>query len=193
VSIAGFEIVKIDTAGGDDFVKVDDLAGTGVSQVRVSLGSQDSTRADQATVSLGDSPQGVRVVGSRTAGITVFGMAVPVLISGAERLAVTGGQSDDVIDASRLVAGTLDNPLLMSGNNGQGIDHNTLIGSPGDDVLIGNSSGPGDRIEGRDGNDKLIGGSGDDQLFGGDGDDFLDGRGGNDILDGGTGNNVIIP
>jgi Ca2+-binding RTX toxin-like protein len=70
---------------------------------------------------------------------------------------------------------------------------NTLIGGPGSDLLFSGSDGPGDRIEGRGGDDLLAGGPGDDQLLGGEGDDTLRGNGGHDVLDGGPGNNVIIP
>jgi Ca2+-binding RTX toxin-like protein len=70
--------------------------------------------------------------------------------------------------------------------------HDTLIGSPGDDLMFSGDDG-GDRLEGRGGNDELLGSpDNNDQLFGGDGDDILSGLGGNDVMDGGSGNNVII-
>ncbi len=104
----------------------------------------------------------------RTGGPEVFGQYWPVG-TGAER--DTRGYSN-------------------SGPESHG--HDTLIGSPGDDLMFSGDDG-GDRIEGRGGNDTLVGSPDNDQLFGGDGDDFLSGLGGNDVLDGGAGNNVIIP
>ena len=71
--------------------------------------------------------------------------------------------ASDVIDASRLAAGTI--ALTEDSDIGSvGFGDDTRIGSPGSDTLFGEA-----------------------------GDDRLEGRGGHDILDGGTGNNVIIP
>jgi Ca2+-binding RTX toxin-like protein len=175
---------------------VDDLAGTGLGQVRLGLDAPTTSSgddADEVDVLLGDNSEKVRIVGSRTAGVTVAGPAVPVLMSGAEKLEIAGGAGDDVIDASRFAA---DAPsLVMFGYSNRGPashGHDTLIGSPGDDQMFSFDDG-GDRTEGRGGNDDLVGSPDKDQLFGGDGDDFLSGLGGNDVLDGGAGNNVIIP
>ena len=197
VDFAGFEQLKVITAGGSDGVEVDDLAGTGLGQVRIGLDSTTASSgddADQVDVLLGDDSEKVRAVGSRATGVTVAGTAVPVLISGAEKLTIAGGVGDDVIDASRLAAGAA-GQLVMFGYSNRGPashGHDTLIGSPGDDLMFSGDDG-GDRMEGRAGNDELFGSPDNDQLFGGDGDDFLSGLGGHDVLDGGAGNNVIIP
>jgi Ca2+-binding RTX toxin-like protein len=194
VDYSGFEQLKIDTAGGSDTdqVFVGDMSGTGLAAVRVDFGPPTANDIDRAGVLSGNSPVQSRIRGSRAAGVSVSGMAAPVLISGAEELDVTGGAGADVLDASALAAGALD-VLDMGGENGPTTNsgRNTLIGGPGDDLLFGGSGG--DRIEGRGGNDELFGSTADDQLFGGDGDDTLIGRGGHDVLDGGPGNNVIIP
>jgi len=71
---------------------------------------------------------------------------------------------------------------------------NVALGSPFDDVLIGDDRGV--ILMGRDGDDRLVGGRGDDELWGeggwghpeaGSGNDTLDGREGNDVLAGGPG------
>jgi Ca2+-binding RTX toxin-like protein len=194
VDFGGFEQVKLDTGAGSNEVVVGDLAGTGITQVRPILGAQVAGELDRVVVVLGNGTNRVRLTGSLAAGVTVSGMAVPVVTSGAEAVRVAGGSGDDVLDASALAPGALDD-LVMFGDGGPGtvLSHNTLIGGPGDDQLFSGSAGPGDRLEGRGGNDTLQGNPGDDQIFGGDGDDTLIGLGGRDVLDGGPGNNVIIP
>jgi Ca2+-binding RTX toxin-like protein len=86
------------------------------------------------------------------------------------------------------------------------IERLNVIGSDGDDVLVGTydaysgaSGEPGaqatvrgdDTLTGGLGNDLLIGNSGDDTLYGGDGDDRLDGERGRDVVSGGPGNDVL--
>jgi Ca2+-binding RTX toxin-like protein len=85
---------------------------------------------------------------------------------------------------------------------------NIIVGTPGDDVLIGGNGadcifglGGNDRLEGGNGADVLFGGPGDDVLIGGNGDDVLNGDEGNDLLlgengadtlNGGAGNDVLV-
>ncbi len=193
VDFGGFEQLKVDTGSGDDQVFVAPLPVTAATQVRLNLGAPNADR-DSVSVSLGNNSEKVRAIGSRTAGITVSGMAVPVLMNGTEKLTVVGGFGDDLIDGSRLAAGAVDE-FEMFGYSNDGPPshgHDTLIGSPGDDQIFGFDDG-GDRIEGRGGNDTIFGTPDHDEIFGGDGDDFISGLGGNDVLDGGTGTNVIIP
>ncbi|WP_435165134.1 hypothetical protein [Falsirhodobacter sp. 1013] len=64
-----------------------------------------------------------------------------------------------------------------------------LIGSRGNDTLLGN--GAGNRIFGGDGNDNLQGRSGNDTIDGGLGHDLLAGDDGNDVLYGGAGNDTL--
>jgi hypothetical protein len=107
VNFAGFEQLKVNTVGGSDAVGLDDLAGTGLGQVRIGLDAPTSNSDDsddEVDISLGDDSEKVRPFGSRTAGVTVSGVAVPVLMSVAEKLDIAGGVGDDVIDASRLAA-----------------------------------------------------------------------------------------
>jgi Ca2+-binding RTX toxin-like protein len=68
-------------------------------------------------------------------------------------------------------------------------DGHTLLGTPGDDVLI---AGQGDNhLYGGDGDDVLKAGAGNNELFGGNGNDLLFSGSGNDLLDGGAGVNTV--
>jgi Ca2+-binding RTX toxin-like protein len=89
----------------------------------------------------------------------VQGLSARINITHAEdaldRLVISAGAGDDVIDASGVTGGAIG--LTLDGGDGNDV----LIGSEGDDILRG---GPGD--------DVLIGGGGNDILDGGDGDDI---------------------
>lgn len=65
----------------------------------------------------------------------------------------------------------------------------TILGTPGDDVLVGTRRG--DVIAGLGGNDTIFGNAGRDIICGGDGDDLLYGGSTNDVMDGGPGNDFI--
>jgi len=96
-------------------------------------------------------------------------------LSNIESAFLSGGESNNVLDAS---AFTLGNVTL---NGGAG--HDTLRGGTGNDSLNGGEGN--DLLEGRDGNDVLGGGAGNDELYGGVGNDTLSGEDGNDTLHGG--------
>jgi hypothetical protein len=65
----------------------------------------------------------------------------------------------------------------------------TIVGTPGDDVLMGTSGN--DVICGKGGNDTISGIGGDDIVRGGPGNDVLEGGAGRDIIRGGTGNDRL--
>ena len=60
------------------------------------------------------------------------------------------------------------------------------VGTPGDDLMLGQWGNLADNLAGGDGNDVLVGYAGDDLLYGGNGDDIFEGGAGADRLDGGT-------
>ncbi|WP_447651536.1 retention module-containing protein [Pseudomonas abietaniphila] len=66
-------------------------------------------------------------------------------------------------------------------------DGHTLLGTTGDDVLVGAADS---HLHGGDGNDVLVAGPGNNELFGDNGNDMLFSGPGNDLLDGGAGNNT---
>lgn len=75
-------------------------------------------------------------------------------------------------------------PLKTLTITGDGQNNNrtdTVIGSPGNDIILGSN-----------GTDYLSGGQGDDIINGGNGRDFIDGGSGNDILTGGQGQDEFI-
>jgi VCBS repeat-containing protein len=66
-------------------------------------------------------------------------------------------------------------------------DGHTVLGTTGDDVLVGAADS---HLHGGDGNDVLVAGPGTNELFGDNGNDMLFSGPGNDLLDGGAGNNT---
>jgi len=158
------EHLVVTAAGGADTVTVDDLTGTGVTDVDVDLGSggvgtngdglndtvviNGTEGADHITLSIVD---GALVVDGLASRITV------AHFDAGDTFVFNGLGGDDVIDASAI--GT-DGPKLV--------------------------------INGGDGADNLIGSAGNDEIHGGNGDDLLNGGPGQDVLDGGPGNNAVI-
>ncbi len=160
------EAVTFNALGGSDLITVNDLTGTGVTDVNLNLsgtigGTAGDAQADTVIVTGTAGDDAVTVAGDG-AGTRVSGLSATVSITGVEpandRLVINALAGDDVIDAS-----------------GLSIDGASLIvnGGAGDDVIIGG-----------DGNDTITGGDGDDVLIGGPG---------NDLLDGGAGDNILIP
>jgi poly-gamma-glutamate synthesis protein (capsule biosynthesis protein) len=66
----------------------------------------------------------------------------------------------------------------------------TILGTPGDDLLIGTEGD--DVIVARGGDDSIWSGGGDDLVCGGDGDDFISGGQGDDRLEGDGGNDLLM-
>jgi Ca2+-binding RTX toxin-like protein len=83
--------------------------------------------------------------------------------SGFEQARLTGGPSNNTLDASAFLGGA------------------TLEGASGNDSLAGAQGD--DRLLGGDGNDTVTAGLGNDVLLGGAGNDSLDGGGGTDMVD----------
>src|SRR5262249_48276225 len=102
----------------------------------------------------------VAVVAGDASGVSVFGLAAQVNITGAEasndRLTVNAAAGDDVVEASGLAAGA----IQLTAGGGDGAD--VLLGGAGDHVVIGAA-----------GDDVMIGGRGQDILDGGPGDNIL--------------------
>jgi Ca2+-binding RTX toxin-like protein len=165
MDVHGVEQVNVVALGGADTLTVNDLTGTGVTDVNIDLSATPGTgtgdgAADTVIVNgtAGEDNVAVATNGGNT---DVLGLAARVHIAGAEtandQLVVNTLDGDDVVAATGLAA--------------TGI------------ALVAN---------GGDGADVLIGGAGNDTLNGGAGDDVLIGGLGQDILDGGTGNNIVI-
>jgi len=165
------ERVEFRARGGADTIVVNDLSGTGLTELNADLavaaGGGDA-QPDTVIVN-GTNGDDVIVVTGDGSGVTTTGLAARVNITGAEaandRLTVNALAGDDVVEASGLAAGLIQ--LTASGGDGADV----LIGGDGNDVLSG---GPGD--------DVLIGGPGTDIIDGGDGDDIeIQGFGGDTV------------
>ena len=175
MDLSGIEHIQLAALGGADTITVNDLTGTGVSQVAIDLaGALGGTVGDGApdTVVVNGTAGDDRIsVASSGSSITVNGLATQVSINDAEpandSLVINGGTGNDTIDASRLHAGQVN--LTINGGDG----NDTITGSAGNDTVIG----------GR-GNDVASLGAGNDTFVWspGDGSDTVDGGAGNDTL-----------
>ena len=162
MDLNGVERIEVNALDDADTITVNDLTGTGVSQVAIDLGAQPGSSggdgaADTIVINATNGDDVISVTNNNDV-ITVSGLPEEVTISNFEandRIVINGLGGDDVISASGLTG------MLLTAN-----------GDDGDDILVGSP-----------GNDTLTGGNGDDVLLGG---------GGQDVLDGGPGNNVVI-
>jgi Ca2+-binding RTX toxin-like protein len=158
------EVIDLNALGGADILTVGNLGGTDVTRVDADLagvlgGATGDGQPDTVDVT-GTDGDDVVVVAGDASGVSVFGLAAAVQITGADAgfdvqsVHALGG--DDVIDASGVAAGAISLHLF---------------GGDGDDVLLGG-----------DGDDSLFGEAGDDVLIGNGGNDILDGGPGSNIV-----------
>ncbi|WP_342241874.1 calcium-binding protein [Inquilinus sp. OTU3971] len=127
----------------------------------------------------------------------VGGTGDDVLTGGAGGDRFEGGSGIDTISYAGATVGVFLNLLAGIGSGGNNdstgdsfIDMENVIGSTGEDTIIGNNIA-GNVLNGGDGDDELDGLAGDDTLIGGAGDDHLTGGSGADQLDGGAGIDLI--
>jgi Ca2+-binding RTX toxin-like protein len=175
MDLNGVERIDFHALGGADNITVNDLTGTGVTQVAIDLsGTPGSGQGDGAadSVTVNGTAGGDSIsVATSGASVVVKGLSAQVTIAGAEgandSLVISGGAGNDTINASALNAGE----VKLTINGGAGDD--TIIGSKGDDLVFGGQ-----------GSDKALLGAGDDTFVWnpGDGSDTVDGQAGNDTL-----------
>jgi Ca2+-binding RTX toxin-like protein len=156
MAVNGVEQVNVVALGGADTITVNDLSGTGVTQVKLDLAATPGSRTGDVTaetviVNGTARADAIAVVGS-AGNADVLGLAARVHITGVEaandHLIVQALGGDDVVAASGLAAGAIQ--LTADG----GASHDPLLGGAGDDVLIG---GPGQNVlDGGPGNNILI-------------------------------------
>jgi len=161
MNLQAVETLNIAALGGPDHVLVNDLSGSGVSQVNIDLGLRGAGNAAADTVDVRGSRAGqtIQVTGSDGA-VTVAGTPATVALThveAADTLSVASGDGNDVISAAALATDV----------------HLVLDAGAGDDVVTG----------GR-GNDVARLGDGDDRFTWnpGDGSDAVDGGAGSDTL-----------
>ncbi|MGY8667411.1 calcium-binding protein [Bradyrhizobium sp. UFLA05-109] len=157
MDLNGIEHINVAALGGADTITVNDLAGTGVSQVAFDLGSgADPNTPDTVVINATSGDDVINIVDNNGV-VTISGLAENVTISdfnANDRIVINGLGGDDTISATglgsamQLVANGGDgNDVLLGGN---GIE--TLNGEAGDDILIGGSvqnvlnGGPGANV-----------------------------------------------
>src|SRR4029077_2157565 len=183
MNLSGVEQIQLTARGGADTIAVNDLSGTGVTQVAIDLSSTPGSgvgdlAADSVTVS-GTKGDDNIVVEGQGGSLIVAGPPELVTISGAEAtdaLVVTGGAGNDTLSAATLAADT----VMLTLDGGAGDD--TIIGSQGADLLLGGDGN--DTVAGGRGNDTALLGNGNDTFIWnpGDGSDIVEGQGGTDTL-----------
>ncbi|HET9247953.1 MAG TPA: calcium-binding protein, partial [Xanthobacteraceae bacterium] len=182
MDLNGIEHIQLNALGGADNITVNDLSGTGVTQVAIDLASPPGSgigdlAADSVTVN-GTKGDDVIVVQGQGGSLTVAGLPEFVTISGSEAtdaLTVAGGNGNDTLSAATLLANTA---LTLDGGAG----NDTIIGSQGADRLLGGDGN--DIVTGGRGNDTALLGNGNDTFIWnpGDGSDTVEGEAGTDTL-----------
>jgi Ca2+-binding RTX toxin-like protein len=115
------------------------------------------------------------------------------LFSGGGRVNVSGGDGDDLLEASTwprddILGGDGGDDYILAGGGSDRIDDPTwALGSNEAHVADGS-----DTIFGEDGPDQIVGGEGDDHISGGKGNDNVAGGPGNDLGIGGDGDDNVI-
>ncbi|MGG5823940.1 beta strand repeat-containing protein [Falsiroseomonas sp. HW251] len=160
MDVNGTESITFNALGGADTIRINDMTGTGVTEVNLNLGAVGGGgdgAADTVILQATSGDDVVLVVGDN-GGVSVLGLAVQVNITGfdaGDRLVIQTLGGDDVVEASGLMA-----LLGLVADGGEGDD--VLVGSPG--------------------NDTLTGGLGDDVLIGNGGTDVLNAAPGSDVV-----------
>jgi len=179
----GVEHVAFNALGGADSVTVNDLTGTGVTNVGVDLagtlgGTTGDGQTDRVSV-VGTNGNDAITAAGDTSGFTVSGLQTQVAVQHQEptdQLFVLGVGGNDGISATGLAAGAVSEFL----NGGDGND--TVAGGPGAETLLGGNGN--DSIDGNGGSDLAGLGAGSDTFVWdpGDGSDTIEGDDGQDTL-----------
>jgi Ca2+-binding RTX toxin-like protein len=172
MDLNGTEDIELRTLGGADSINVNDLTGTDLTQIGITLHNPISGdgQADSITVNGTQGDDNFGIAGD-TGGLRVFGLHTAVSIFNQDpahdNLTLNGLAGNDTISAQSLKADSVQ--LVINGGDG----NDTITGSDGNDLIIG----------GR-GNDVALMGPGDDTFVWnpGDGSDVVEGQGGNDTL-----------
>jgi Ca2+-binding RTX toxin-like protein len=164
----GIEKVVFNALGGADQVTVNNLSGTQVTNVFVSLLNSGT---NNVIVNGTETNDVIKVSGSAT-NVDVTGLSAAVTVvggeSGLDKLIINGLGGTDNIDASAVSAGAIDlvlnggagNDMLIGGdgndvlNGQQGAD--SMFGGPGDDTFPWNPGEGSDLVEGQDGVDTMV-------------------------------------
>lgn len=174
MDLNGFERVNVAALGGADQIVVNDLTGTGVSEVNVnlaaSLGSNAGDGLQDNVVVNGTNAADKLKVDHPPGMVRVSGLAAQVNIMNPEmvdRLTINTLGGNDRVDASALPAGIIG--LVLNGGDGD----DNITGSAGDDLILGGT-----------GTDTAFMGAGNDTFVWnpGDGSDVVEGQAGLDTM-----------
>ena len=179
-----FEAIDFNARGGADTVTVNDLSGTDIAQLNLSLESVPGSgigdgQADTVIVNGTQRKDGIAVLPDGS-NVNVMGLAYSVQIAGSEgvndQLVINTLGVSDFVSAATLPAGMI--RLTVDG----GARDDTILGSRGADTLLGGDGN--DFIDGNQGDDVVLMGAGDDvfQWDPGDGSDTIEGQAGADKL-----------
>jgi Ca2+-binding RTX toxin-like protein len=173
MDLNGIQDVEFRTEGGADNINVNDLTGTDLTQIGITLHNPagNDGLADSISVNGTQGDDNFGIAGASTA-LHVFGLHTAVNIfssqdTASDSVTLNGLGGNDTIIAQSLRADSAN--LTLNGGDG----NDTITGSDGNDLIIG----------GR-GNDVLIGGPGDDTFVWnpGDGSDVVEGQDGFNTL-----------
>jgi Ca2+-binding RTX toxin-like protein len=172
MDLNGIQDVELRTQGGADSISINDLTGTDLTQIGITLHNPAGSDglADMIVVNGTPGNDNFGIAGD-SGGLRVFGLHTAVNIFSQDpvndRVTLNGLAGDDTISAQSLKADSVN--LTINGGDG----NDNLIGSDGNDLIIG----------GR-GNDVALMGPGDDTFVWnpGDGSDVVEGQGGFDTL-----------
>ena len=177
MDLNGIEGVTVNAVGGADTVTVNDLTGTGVSNVNLNLAGTpggttgDGTQDHVIVNGTANADTDQRQPSNQRAATVVSGLAALVKVTGIDagidQFDLNGQAGNDTIDASKLKANLV---------------NLTINGGDGDDAIIGSDGS--DLVNGGRGNDTAIMGAGNDTFVWnpGDGSDIVEGQAGHDEM-----------
>jgi len=163
IGLSEVEQITLRTGVGADSITVGDLAGTGITRVAIDLAAPVGNDADTISMQGTVGNDVVKIAGGISR-IVVSGLPAEVSIDHFghdDSLTINGGQGDDTLDASKLVAGAVG--LTLNG----GIGSDTLIGSAGNDLVFGGNGSDVARLGAGDDRFFWNPGDGNDTVFGG--------------------------
>jgi len=138
MDLNGIEQVEANTLGGADTVTVNDLSGTDVTEVGLSLAGSLNPKAgdgadDHVIVNATDGPDTVDLTGTQSDGVTVSGLQALVHVFGtdgpSDALTFHALGGNDTVDATGVAAGVVS--LTLDGGAGTDL----LSGGPGTVVI----------------------------------------------------------
>jgi Ca2+-binding RTX toxin-like protein len=162
INVDGVELLAVNALGGTDNVVVNNLAGTALTNVKVT--NIIDGQPDDVTVNASDNAETIDVTGDVVNGVRITGLAALVDIKGAigvpDLLTVNALGGADTVDASGLAADAM--ILALNGGNGNDV----VTGGAGDAAIKGGAGTDTINILGAatPGSTTVLGSAGDDTV-----------------------------